>query len=236
MNAATLADHPGLDLDIASWPEFIYHDPVGAAFVPRLAADFPGHQLALLDEGRVIASAASVPFHWPGGDLPAEGWDFALGRAFDDRAAGRTPNVASALWITIAEGHLGTGLSRVMVKALRDLTARHGLTALYAPVRPTLKARYPLIPMEEYITWTRSDGTPFDPWLRVHLNLGGRILGVCPRSMTITGTPSEWQEWTGLEMPSRGHYVVPDALCPVEVTNDEARYEEPNIWIHHTIA
>ncbi|MFI0350419.1 GNAT family N-acetyltransferase [Actinomadura sp. 9N407] len=235
MNVVTLADRPGLDLDIAPWPEFIYHDPVNAELTPFLATDFPDYQLALLDEDRVIAAAASVPFHWPGGDLPAEGWDFALRRAFDDRTAGRDPNVASALWIVVAPDHLGTGLSRVMVEALRETAARYGLTALYAPVRPTLKARYPLIPMEEYITWTRPDDAPFDPWLRVHLKLGGKILGVCPRSMTITGSPAEWHQWTGVEMPAPGSYVVPDALCPVEVAHDEGHYEEPNVWIHHTV-
>jgi hypothetical protein len=236
MNIVTLAERPGLDLDIAPWPEFIHHDPVNAELTPRLAAEFPGFQIALLEGERVIASGACVPFHWPGGDLPAEGWDFALSRAFDDRAAGHEPNVASALWIVVAPDQLGKGLSRVMVEALRDVTSSHGLTALYAPVRPTLKARYPLIPMEEYITWTRLDDTPFDPWLRVHLRLGGKLLGVCPRSMTITGAPADWHQWTGVEMPAPGSYVVPDALCPVEVADGVARYEEPNVWIHHTIS
>ena len=39
-------------------------------------------------------------------------------------------------------------------------------------VWPNRKHRYPLTPMEKYITWTNGEGLPYDNWLRVHVRLG----------------------------------------------------------------
>jgi hypothetical protein len=125
-----------------------------------------------------------------------------------------------------------------MVRSPRDAAARHQLAALYAPVAPSRKCDYPLIDMRDYIGWTLPDGrSPFDPWLRVHWKLGGRVLHVCPRSMVITGTVADWQQWTGLPMPGTGHYVVPRALAPIDVDHerDLVSYTEPNVWVRHEV-
>lgn len=74
------------------------------------------------------------------------------------------------------------------------------------------KHRYPLTPIEDYAAWTRADGSAFDPWLRTHLQLGAQLLTTSPASQTFTGTVRQWQEWTGLDLPGQGAYVVPDAL------------------------
>lgn len=120
---------------------------------------------------------------------------------------------------------------------MRAVAAGHGLDALVAPVRPTLKSRYPYVPMEDYVGWTREDGKPFDPWLRVHASLGATILRVAPCSMTITGRISDWEEWTGMSFRESGEYVVPGALQPVSMNleKDFGVYEEPNVWMRHTV-
>ena len=73
--------------------------------------------------------------------------------------------------------HQRRGLAKVMLQAMTGLARDAGLTHLIAPVRPTMKDRYPTIPIERYARWTRPDGTPFDPWVRVHTELGARIQG-----------------------------------------------------------
>ena len=70
---------------------------------------------------------------------------------------------------------------------------------MIAPVRPTWKDRYPLIPMERYAAWRRGDGLPFDPWLRLHERLGAGLLEVCPASMTVAGSADEWRADTDFE-------------------------------------
>jgi hypothetical protein len=106
---------------------------------------------------------------------------------------------------------------------------------MIAPVRPVLKSRYPLAPMERYVRWTRADGSPFDPWLRVHWSLGAEPVRLAPQSMVITGTVAEWEAWATMPFPESGIYVVPGALQPVAVDRerDVVRYEDPNVWMRH---
>lgn len=63
----------------------------------------------------------------------------------------------------------GRGLALRILTAMRDIAGQHGLEHLIAPVRPSWKERYPLTPIERYVTWRRGDGELLDPWMR-----GGR--------------------------------------------------------------
>jgi len=87
--------------------------------------------------------------------------------------------------------------------------------------------------MERYVRWTREDGLPFDPWLRVHARLGAELLEVCPGSMRAEGTREEWESWTGISFPDDGEFVVPGALVPVSFADGRGIYVEPNVWMRH---
>lgn len=91
--------------------------------------------------------------------------------------------------------------------------------------------------MDDYINWQNKDGLPFDPWLRVHIKAGGKIIGICKKSMDVSGSVSEWEEWTDLIFPSSGDYVVDRALIPITIDKkkDIGKYIEPNVWIVHMI-
>jgi hypothetical protein len=118
---------------------------------------------------------------------------------------------------------------------MAGLASGAGLAHLIAPVRPNLKERYPTIPIERYARWTREDGTPFDPWIRVHTRLGGRLGPVLPRSLRITGSIADWESWTGMRFPETGDYVFPAGLATVHIDRDQdtGRYWEPNVWLIH---
>lgn len=120
---------------------------------------------------------------------------------------------------------------------MRANVARHGFGELVAPVRPTGKAAEPRTPMEEYVGRLRDDGLPADPWLRVHVRAGGRVVGVAPRAMVIPGTLAEWRRWTGLPFDVSGEVDVPGALVPVQcsVEHDYAVCVEPGVWVHHQV-
>jgi GNAT superfamily N-acetyltransferase len=240
----TLDDWPGLQGAARSigadvLPEFMHHDAAVNRLWDELFDRFAGFQVAVCDEGgRVVAAGNSVPLFWDGSleGLPG-GVGEAIERGVGDPGSGRAPTAASALLVTVATGYQGRGLSGVVLRAMKDTAAGRGLAALIAPVRPTLKERYPLTPMERYARWRREDGLPFDPWLRVHRRLGAGFLRVAPRSMTVTGTVGEWEGWTGMRFPESGPYVVPGALCPVrmDLERDVGTYEEPNVWMRHPI-
>jgi GNAT superfamily N-acetyltransferase len=238
----TLAERPDLTPRLRSlpdtFPEFMHHDAAVNRHWSALFADFPRFQVAVCDGEKIVAAGHCIPVFWDGTveGLPA-GLDEVLERGVEGLALGRFPTAVSALLAIVPEAYRGRGLSSVVLTAMKGMAAEHGLDALIAPVRPTLKDRYPLTPMERYVRWEQAEGLPFDPWLRVHRRLGGEFLRVAPRSMVITGTISEWEEWTGMRFPESDAYFVPGALQPVvmDLERDLGSYEEPNVWMRHPV-
>jgi GNAT superfamily N-acetyltransferase len=237
----TMAERPdlrprGRDLTVV-WPEFMLNDPVCNRFFGRVRTELEHLQFfAWEDDGdELVAEGNAMPAAWNGdpASLPEAGLDAVLEAGFAEGAP--EPDVLCALQIMIAPGRQGTGISRRMIERMADIGRGEGFDASIAPVRPSLKHRYPLAPIERYVTWRREDGAHVDPWLRTHERLGGEILKVAPRSMTIPGTLAQWEEWTGMVFPESGYYVVPGALVPVEIDRerDQGFYVEPNVWMVH---
>ena len=224
-------------LGLEVWPEFLRHDTVCNRYWRLLYSMFARFQVLLCDPAdTVIAVGHTIPLVWDGTreDLPS-GIDGVLEREVRDAEHSRAPTTLSALAAMVVPSHQRRGLSAAILQAMRSTAAIHGLTALIAPVRPTLKHRYPLTSIERYVRWTQPDGSPFDPWLRVHWRLGAEFLQVAPQSMMVMGTVQEWETWTGMRFPESGSYVVPEALQPVLIDreSDCGRYEDPNIWMRH---
>jgi GNAT superfamily N-acetyltransferase len=240
----THEQRPDLDHDdwpwfLSAWHEFMFHDPVCGTLWHHLTEDHPRHQVYLLDaQGNGIGVGNAIPFAWDGRaeSLP-EGIDGVFPQAVADREEGRAPTALSAIQAVVHPDLQGQGLSRVLISAMADTARAVGLTALVAPVRPTMKPLYPLVPMERYVRWTRDDGLPFDPWMRVHARLGAEVVKVCHLSMTIAGTVADWEKWTGMAFPDSGDYVVPGALVTVAIDRDrdEGVYVEPNVWMRHPL-
>jgi GNAT superfamily N-acetyltransferase len=222
-----------------AWVEFLHHDAVVNEYWGWLDADFADFQFTLVDdEERVVGVGNTIPFAWDGtlAGLP-NGINGVLPVAVRGLEGGTRATTLCALQAVVRPESRGQGLSGRIVEGMAELATSHGLDGLVAPVRPTLKDRYPLTPMASYVRWQRSDGLPFDPWLRVHARLGAETLCIAEGSMVITGTVAEWEEWTELVFPETGDYVVPGGLVPVRIDRerDEGRYVEPNPWMRHSI-
>jgi hypothetical protein len=220
----------------SEWPAFMHHDDTSAGRWGLLFERFPELQLWGLDadDGELVVRCNCVPVALDPDDLPDDGWREVLRTAMDDDLE---PTVVSALQIQVARARQGEGLSAVTLAEMRRLASALGFSDLVAPVRPSLKSGYPLVPAERYAAWTREDGLPFDPWLRVHARAGATIERVCHRSMHVPGTVAEWEEWAGMAFPESGSYVVPGALVPVEIDREADRgvYVEPNVWMRHRL-
>lgn len=240
----SLAERPDLrrphgDLNASVWPEFMLNDPVSNELWDHLFTDFATFQMCLLDAGgELVAGLNAAPLAWDGTDdgLP-EGWDDQFIRSVAGLRDGVVPNTLGALQIVVRPDRRGSGHAGVMVEAMRANAAAHGYAALIACVRPTDKERYALIPIERYSRWTRDDGLPFDPWIRLHVRIGGRIVRAAPASMRVEGTVAEWREWTGLEFPDSGRYLPAGAAAPVDVDVEADRgvYLDPNVWVVHPV-
>ena len=241
LEIVTNADRPDLGEQLTTvfrpvWPEFIFHDPIDGRYASRVEAYFPQYSVLVLDGPDIVTGGWGVPIRWNGtvGDLPG-GYDDALASAVDGYEESILADTLCIMAAAVRPGRRGSGLAGTALSALRDRATHAGIQRVIAPVRPTLKSRYPLTTMEHFSRWTRPDGLHIDPWVRAHQRLGATILGPAPRSMTIVGTVAEWELWAGMVFPETGQYVVPDALDLVQIDReqDAGTYVEPNLWMRH---
>lgn len=240
LKTATVAERPelvdpGWEKTRDTLPEYNNHGDILNVYWGRLTEERPQFQFHLVEEtDEVVARARSIPLRWDGTieDLPA-GIDGAIARGFDEGGA----NVLCALVIMIPRGVQSRGLSAAAMTAMREIARAHDLGSLIAPVRPSWKERYPLVPIERYADWRRADGLLFDPWMRVHERLGATVLKPEPHSLRITGTVAEWEAWTSMTFPESGDFWFPGGLATVAIDHetDCGRYWEPNVWMHHQL-
>lgn len=249
LKVVTVADDPSLKermvaLADRTWPRFMLESTYAGDLPTKpdwfgIYTRWPHLQFALLDNasGEMLACANALAFAWDGDadELPDTGWDWAMVQAKEDFVARRPPRTMCALAIMVDPARRGQRLSSRMVEEMRRIGRAAGLERLLAPVRPTLKNRYPITPIETYIAWTNGKGLPFDPWLRVHAKLGGQLIAPCSRSMSLKGTIAQWEEWSGLRFPTSGLYTVDGALVTVRIYReaDMGLYIEPNVWMVH---
>jgi hypothetical protein len=217
------------------WPEYNGHGNNTGRYFGALVPRYAHLQVLFCDKrsGRLAARARTIPLRWDGTlrDLPA-GIDAAGLRAIDEPG---TPSALCALAAEVGRDYQGQGLSSLVLKAMAVVAGTSGLAPLLAPVRPSWKHRYPLIPIGRYAAWRREDGLPFDPWLRVHARLGARTMRAEPRSLQISAPVGNWETWTQMSLPDNGRYVFPDGLAPLKVSCGLGEYWEPNVWMMHDL-
>jgi len=227
----------------ALWPEFMMHDAVADLYFEHGHFDrYLDLAFAIIDPQAPEAPvdrAFPVPFCLADerSVLPDARWDGVIRWAHEDQMRGRAPNMLSALEITLLPGYRGRGNSGVSLDAVRRHAHAMGLQKLFAPVRPTAKARGPFTPIAEYAHRQSEDGLPSEPWLRIHVRAGGRIIEVASTNMIIAGNLAEWRSWTGLPLAQSGAVAIPENLVPLlgSAEQDHAAYVEPNIWVEHSI-
>ncbi|GIJ72234.1 hypothetical protein Voc01_071510 [Virgisporangium ochraceum] len=242
----TIADRPDLFRYVTDFPddtvaEFLYQDPVSNALFVGLIERHPEFTVMAVDPGvpAPVGMTCTMPFTGsPDGELPPGGYDAVLLSAAADAVAGRRGDRVAALFAVVRPQLRGTGLSPRLMTVACDNGARLGYSELVVPARPTRKHEHPRMPMADYMAWTREDGLPVDPWLRVHVRAGGEIVGLAPSSMTITGTLDEWRRWTGLPFAESGPVEVPGGFVPVQCDTvaGVASYVEPNVWVRHRLS
>ena len=119
-----------------------------------------------MDGEELLAEAHAIPLPWNDSleDLPL-GWEqgFVRGMTSPD-----PPTTLMAFAISVAPARQGQRLSGRTIDVFKENARAAGLSSVIAPVRPTLKERYPLTPIERYVKWRRDDGSHFDPWIRIH--------------------------------------------------------------------
>nr|VFJ91622.1 MAG: Acetyltransferase (GNAT) family [Candidatus Kentron sp. LFY] len=217
-------------------PGFLFEDPgIVAYYQSRLWEIFPAYQIVITDEkdkGKPIGILNTMPLTWrePLENLPGEGFDWALG------CPEMGGNWHCLMYGVIMPEYRGHGLSEKMLRFAKRMGQARGHQGTIAPVRPTRKQDFPHMPMEVYLDKRHEDGRVYDPWLRLHLSLGARVIKVCHRSMTVRLPLDEWHKYGAVPSEeNQGELIVPGGLVPVKKIPDEdiGLYEEPNVWMLH---
>ena len=236
-----IKDHKDLQYEVTKdlWPEFMFHDPISNKYWDNLFTFFPEFQYTLKSNDEILGIGNCIPIYWNKdfNKLPERGWDWALKKGIEDKKKNITPNTLCGLQIAVDKDHQNKGISTLLLKEMVNTAKKYDYSNIIIPIRPSLKSNYPLTDIDNYITWKREDGLPYDPWIRVHLRFGGKIIKVCHQAMRIKGTIKEWEQWTNLKFFESGRYVVKGALNPikVDIENDVGEYIEPNVWILHKV-
>jgi len=237
----TRADSPELNkaassIEQAAWSRLGFLDYTRAHYehYSELLNAYPEYQLCLVDEGTgyPVAVANSVPFDCSGPDgLPPEGWDWLVETAAQSKD--KRTNMLGALTISVSPVHRSKGYARRMIRSLRDLAEAKKLSGVVVPVRPTGKVRHPWVPIADYMSWTDDSGRPYDPWIRSHLSVGGKLVGPCERSMVVEEPVAFWENWSKQQFKESGAYALGGALSPVEIdlSRQTGTYQEPNVWV-----
>ncbi|MBN9688746.1 MAG: GNAT family N-acetyltransferase [Verrucomicrobia bacterium] len=239
-----MADHPGLLAGVQTlsgqWPAFFQGDLAAARLQAHLPQWTETIWAAVNPEApdQVLGRAIAVPLRLHAANRfrrPDGGWDTLVGWALEDLAAGTLPDTLVGLDITV-EDHAPHGVASALILALRTRASELGCREVLIPLRPAAPASRPDLTFTEYLRATQPDQRPVDPWLRLHLDLGGRVEGVARRSMTVVAELEQWRKWTGATLQSNGPTWVPGGIVPVQVNQASGlgRYVEPNIYIVHS--
>ncbi len=187
-------------------------------------------QLAAVDGDELVGEVHALSLPVEGVELP-QGWDEAFERGME--AGGG--NVVSLLAISVQPTRRGQGVPQLLIAAIRRIAAEGGHASVIAPVRPTLKAQYPLIPIERYAAGGATTGRTSTRGCARTSGSAATIVAPAPHSMLIEAPVADWQEWTGMPFPEDGTYVVPGMLAPLVVRDGVGTHVEPNVWVQHSV-
>ena len=185
----------------------------------------------------MVCVGNSIPFRWDGdsASLP-DGIDGVLPLAVEQHGAGVAPNTLCALQAVVVAAYQGQGLARVPIQSMADAARRARFADLVAPVRPSWKHRFPLIPMD------RSRVVPTGrPSVRPMVPRACSSRSVVPPR--LRELDADRRDGAGVDdvdrprVPRLGQLRYPGALVPVEidVPRDEGVYVEPNQWMLHPV-
>jgi GNAT superfamily N-acetyltransferase len=217
------------------WPTFnqLADGSIGIDYDPNL------HLVAQIkDTGQLVATIDAIEIDWDGNPdtLPKRGWteiieDGLIREELDQEI--QTDWVA-ALGTSVLPDYQKFGLSKKLLEELIKKAKALGYKGMIAPVRPIYRFRMPDLTINEYSQVRLDNGEHFDPWLRIHERIGGKIIGVCPASAVFSAPLNDWQDWSKMKLPESGRLLVPNAINYLEIKDGVGVLKEDSVWVLHS--
>jgi len=218
-----------LELERQVWAPFnwLAEGSVGLDYDPDL------HVVAVDDAGKMVATIDACGMQWDGDPktLPPEGWrdvNLLAAEGFAEQ-----PPYACALGASILTHARGGGLAQDLLSTLRTRVFEMGYEGMLAPVRPSARAQMPHLSIKEYAEVRLPDGRHFDPWMRAHESVGGKIVAVTERSMYWWGEKEGWEEWIGVKLPDNGRLLIEGSTGWLTLIDGYGELVEDSVWFLH---
>ena len=235
----SFADDPALkarvgELEDDSFPAFLNEEPTWQRTQDDILTVFDKYHFFVLDEETDKAAAVSVnvPLAWDGesGSLP--GYNELLELCLKQNQEGQKPSALVGILGAVSPDFRGQGVSELFNDGAAQLLQRYGIGSYLSPVRPSNKQLYPNYTMEEFLSWRTADGGLVDPWLNHFKGMGATDLGIAHDAITLSAPIAQWTEWTGMQFPVTGEYVIPGGhrMLQVDVDTGIAKYGEDHLW------
>jgi GNAT superfamily N-acetyltransferase len=222
------------------WPQFLAGHKVGrenSAAIDRLYSPFQLVAVVEKPHLRVVGVSNAVPLgcHVAVEDLPNEGWDWAVKAAVDRTMVAQRDHDLCILSISVLPEFRRHGVGTMFIKEYLRTAHAMGMQRVVAPVRPVTTHHVIDAPMSEFINLRSHDGRHIDPWIRAHEAVGGKVISICWKSMTVAASLKQWRSWGADITETTRKFVLPGCIVPVITLpeEDSAVYVEPNIWMLH---
>jgi len=235
----TLADDPSLrarigDFEDDSFPAFLNEEPTWLETRDDILTSFASMHYFVRDTeaNKLAGLCINVPFAWTGEVDNLPGYNELLRRCLAERSLGLAPTALAGILGAVAPEYQSRGVSRLFFQAaLRGLVAG-GMQHYLSPVRPSRKQLYPNFSIEEFLSWRTADGELIDPWLASFVRGGSKMLGIAHAAITMSAPCTQWTQWTGVDFPVSGSYVIPGGhrLLEVDVRSAVGQYAEDHVW------
>ncbi len=235
----SFADDPTLktrvgELEDDSFPAFLNEEPTWQRTQNDILTVFDKYHFFVLDEktNKAAAVSVSVPLAWDGepGSLP--GYNELLELCLKQNQEGQKPTALVGILGAVSPDFRGQGVTELFNKCSAQILERHGIDSYLSPVRPSIKQLYPNYSMEEFLSWRTPEGGLVDPWLNHFVKMGATNLGVAHDAITLSAPIQQWAEWTGMQFPVTGDYVIPGGhrMLRVNTETGTAEYGEDHLW------
>jgi hypothetical protein len=133
-------------------------------------------------KGDLIGHGVAAQIYWDGTaeNLP-DGWQGSVRVSYqNEQVDHKEPNSLVGLFIFVEENYRKHGWAHNIIEEMKRVGERNRLPQLIIPLRPPsrYKKEYASMPMSEFAALKREDGQPLDHWVRLHVRLGAKVLGV----------------------------------------------------------
>jgi hypothetical protein len=220
------------------WPKFSFDWP----FTPEQEAEADlilkldyYHLWGVRHRGELVATMSAVTLQCDQGktELPNTGWTWARKRS----AEPGPHNTLCLLSASVSPDHRKRGLAACLLSQGKALVKNLNFNTVIAPIRPTLKAKYPEVSMASYLNMKNEEGEILDPWLRQQALEGADIMNVCSVSFIVQAPIKDWERWTQRSYAQNGKYRADQALAlvTIDLNNNLGTYVEENVWIKYKV-